>query len=50
MVGKGVLGYFMVLCACFVLVCVDFFECVGFDWVYLSRLTGNWVCKVYAFM
>ena len=37
-------GYGMVLCACFVLVCLDFFRYDGYDWVYLSRFNGDWFC------
>ena len=35
-------GHFKVLCECFV--CLDFFGYVGYAWVYLSRVTGDWVC------
>ena len=34
----------MVLCACFALIYLDFFGYVGYDWPYISRFTGNWVC------
>ena len=35
----------MVLYECFVLVCLDFFGYVGYDLAFLSRFTGEWICK-----